>query len=76
MTFDGRHPCQLCKAVQSGKNSEREKQSSPPDTKLDLLCRLPGVVFLPQRTIPPPLGRDEFSPPRTDPPPTPPPRNA
>ncbi len=76
MTFDGRHPCQLCKAVQAGKNSERKKPSSPPDTKMALLCRLSGVRLLPQPPILPPLSHDEFAPPRTEPPPTPPPRSA
>jgi len=75
MTFDGRHPCELCKVVQAGKRSEREKPSSPPDTKLDLLCRLTALVLPPQPPIPPPPGRDEFAPPRAEPPPTPPPRD-
>ena len=28
-TFDGKHPCKLCKVVAEGQNSEREKSSGP-----------------------------------------------
>jgi hypothetical protein len=38
MTFDGRHPCKLCKAVQEGKKSEKKQAPQRPVTKLDLFC--------------------------------------
>ena len=37
-TFDGRHPCKICKAVQEGKKSERKPESPKPITKLELFC--------------------------------------
>src|SRR6266700_2279611 len=37
-TFDGRHPCKICKAVQEGKTSERKSESPKPVTKLELFC--------------------------------------
>ena len=36
-TFDGNHPCQLCKVVQEGKKSERKQASLKVDTKLEFL---------------------------------------
>src|SRR5213594_1096942 len=39
-TFDGKHPCQLCKVVAEGKKSERHQQWDKPDTKLDFFCCL------------------------------------
>ncbi len=37
-TFDGAHPCSLCKVVSKGKNSEKKQdlQSSAP--KIDMIC--------------------------------------
>jgi len=36
MTFDGEHPCALCKAVKQGKQSERESDRHMLDKKIDL----------------------------------------
>jgi hypothetical protein len=76
MTFDGRHPCALCKVVQAGKTSERQKPSSMSDTKLDLICRLPGALLIPQPRPKPPAGVDVVGDLRFDPPLVPPPRAA
>jgi hypothetical protein len=35
-TFDGQHPCELCKAVQKGKASEKQKEAQPTKVKLEL----------------------------------------
>src|SRR5262249_25647376 len=37
-TFDGKHPCQLCKAVAEGKKSENRQASQKSETKLDFFC--------------------------------------
>ena len=37
-TFDGEHPCALCKAVQKGKQSEKETDRRALDKKIDLFC--------------------------------------
>jgi hypothetical protein len=75
-TFDGRHPCQLCKAVAAGQKSERKQASLKVETKLDfwlvraaltLIAPAPFVV-LPDESGPMPL--------RAESPPTPPPRLA
>lgn len=34
-TFDGQHPCCLCKFVRQGKAAEKKQESQKPDTKLD-----------------------------------------
>jgi len=61
-TFDGRHPCKLCKVVQDGKKSESERALLKVETKLDLLLVraaswlnpppslrvLPGSILVPQ----------------------------
>ena len=78
MTFDGRHPCQLCKVVQAEKTSSEEKQTStqPGKSKLDLLCRATGIPLL---TRPAPgclICADEIAAARIEAPPTPPPRQA
>ncbi|MEY2407898.1 MAG: hypothetical protein QOF48_568 [Verrucomicrobiota bacterium] len=76
MTFDGQHPCTLCKIVQDGKKTEREKRSTTPDTKLDLLCRVHGLMLLPPPLISASLGSDDRGLLRLEPPPIPPPRFA
>jgi hypothetical protein len=35
-TFDGEHPCSLCKAVASGKKTEKRQAAKKSETKLDL----------------------------------------
>ena len=34
-TFDGRHPCPLCKAIAAGKKSERKSEAVAPISKLE-----------------------------------------
>ena len=36
-TFDGRHPCKLCKAVREGQKSDRDHSAFNLETKLDFL---------------------------------------
>ncbi len=44
-TFDGRHPCRLCKAVQEGRKAEQKPTTLKVDTKLDLwFTRMPAVL--------------------------------
>jgi hypothetical protein len=37
-TFDGAHPCALCHAVNSGKNSEKKSDLQSPTPKIDMIC--------------------------------------
>jgi hypothetical protein len=79
MTFDGEHPCQLCKWIRQGQQEEREKQNpvnTSPESKFQLA--LPPTVNLalypPSRAsvcqFPESSGRRPMRPP------TPPPRSA
>jgi hypothetical protein len=74
-TFDGQHPCKLCKAVREGKSAEKDKNGPRPLTKFDLFpgCRQPMVAS----SLPAPfLTTDQpLRAARSDPPPTPPPRS-
>ena len=75
-TFDGHHPCQLCKAVTEGKKSEQKHAALKLETKLDLFCLSEGLTL--QLAPPVSLASDEFAsaPARAEPPPSPPPRLA
>ena len=73
-TFDGKHPCRICKVVAEGKKSEQRPEAQAQGLKIELICELEGV--------PMPLA-PEFSHAfnavpvlnsRTEPPPLPPPR--
>lgn len=75
-TFDGEHPCTLCKVVQAGKKTESKQKLLKLDNKLDFWLR-PACA-----QIFPPLPLDYSTPApvrvtvRLEPPPTPPPRLA
>lgn len=75
-TFDGRHPCCLCKAIAAHKQSEQKKDVSQPLQKLEFPplkteCRL--IAPAPCRNFPPPGGLAAAP---VAKPPTPPPRSA
>lgn len=45
-TFDGKHPCKLCKVVHAGKSAEKKQDNQKPQTKLDLLLiGGPSIAF-------------------------------
>jgi len=73
-TFDGLHPCKLCKAVQEGKRSEKKPDTQKPLNKIDLFCisgswAVKAAAFSPVST----QVSGPISAPRTNPP-KPPPR--
>ena len=81
-TFDGQHPCNLCRAIQTGKSKEHKESSPVPGTKED------GKVKAWLTEAPTPAaerviaaaefareGESEFTS-RAEAPPTPPPRRA
>jgi hypothetical protein len=43
-TFDGKHPCSLCKAVEQGKKSEKKSDKFTPEKKLEFAHA--GVSFV------------------------------
>ena len=74
-TFDGQHPCKLCKAVREGKSAEKNKDAPKPLTKFDLFLggRQPVVFSSLRRSFP--MINLPLRTARSDPPPTPPPRS-
>ena len=75
-TFDGKHPCSLCKFVKKAKQGEKKEQTINVEAKLNLMlsveaCRLnPPTAY----SLLPLL--DDVTASRTDSPPVPPPRAA
>jgi hypothetical protein len=44
-TFDGKHPCRLCKVVQAGRETETDRQTTLPHPRIpDLFCELRRVT--------------------------------
>jgi len=76
MTFDGEHPCALCKAVKQGKQSERESDRHMFDKKIDLFCPGSDIDFLQPMGYPPVLAAAEHVSIRAEAPPRPPPKVA
>jgi len=44
-TFDGKHPCSLCKEIARGKQSEKKSESAPAGKKFVFLFQGAGFVF-------------------------------
>ena len=75
-TFDGRHPCKLCKAVEEGKRSEKKQEIQKLETKFDFWLVRNSFTFFspaPSEVFPTQV---ESAPARSESPPTPPPRFA
>jgi hypothetical protein len=73
-TFDGQHPCPLCKAIAAGKKSEKKSEFAPhfktlefPPAPGDFVLTVPARFGLPARA-------DLAAESRAETPPTPPPR--
>jgi hypothetical protein len=46
-TFDGAHPCSLCRAVSKGKNSEKKSEIQSPVPKIDIICVVRAFRLMP-----------------------------
>ena len=75
-TFDGQHPCRLCKAIADGKKSEKKSEGAPcfktlefPPATKEFVLTVPARFGLPSHAG---ISRRILS----ETPPTPPPRNA
>ena len=75
-TFDGQHPCKLCKAVSEGVKTEKQQKMQKLETKFDFFCSravalldAPSPEALPTYSAAVPHGW-------LDSPPVPPPRSA
>ena len=75
-TFDGQHPCGICKFVQEGKSAEKKQDTLRVDVKLDFfLARIAPLLYPPPAFVFP-TSEPDSPPTRTEPPPSPPPRMA
>ena len=45
-TFDGAHPCKLCKQISSGKQSEKQSDLSLQIKKLEFVSQSPTIIFV------------------------------
>jgi len=75
-TFDGEHPCPLCKAIKKGRAEEKqqEQQSSRPGSKLDAGTLWSAEVFVYPRPPVPIRAPTVLPVPRSEQPPKPRPR--
>src|SRR5688572_23137728 len=75
-TFDGQHPCNLCKAVSEGVKTEKQRKTQKLETKFDFFCsRMITLLDTPSPEALPAYPA-AVSHGRSDPPPVPPPRFA
>ncbi len=75
-TFDGQHPCPLCKAIKSGKTSEQKSEAPAPELKkFEYVNESPRFVFAAPRFFTLLASRAEFPESLSTAPPVPPPRS-
>ncbi|MGI9172974.1 MAG: hypothetical protein ACR2F0_06650 [Chthoniobacterales bacterium] len=49
-TFDGTHPCRLCKGINAAQQSEKKSNTTPLTLKPDLICNTRAIVLRPRST--------------------------
>jgi hypothetical protein len=74
-TFDGKHPCPLCKMVAAGKDAEKKSDFTPQLKKLEFPPSPESLVLIAPARFHFLLQADSFAESRTSPPLTPPPRS-
>jgi len=75
-TFDGEHPCRLCKAISSGKKEEQRSELPFQIKKLEFVITSPGLVLQPAFEFPRIAEGHSSYPSQSRVPPVPPPRFA
>lgn len=73
-TFDGQHPCNLCKAIADGKNSENKSEIAPLSKSLEFPPATEDVAWSAPAEYSLPSAAEIFPNPSAQTPPTPPPR--
>jgi hypothetical protein len=73
-TFDGAHPCCLCKAIAAAKKSEKKSEANAPVSKMEFPPSKPEPVFFAPPAFESPRPADAFATAFIQKPPTPPPR--
>jgi hypothetical protein len=75
-TFDGKHPCQLCEVVKSGKQAEKKQPSLKVETKFEFLPLRTAFFVSAPVVLSAPVADPGAGHGRSESPPTPPPRLA
>ena len=75
-TFDGKHPCALCKAVAQGKKSEKKSETVLSFKKFDGLNQAVAILISPPASFPSVEPQAQFLETLAHAPPIPPPRPA
>ncbi|HHY84591.1 MAG TPA: hypothetical protein GYA07_03515 [Verrucomicrobia bacterium] len=73
-TFSGDNPCSLCKAVEAGKKSEKEKKATQTESKLDFCLQPVSFALFSTASFPQPTSGPDSDCAWLDSPPVPPPR--
>jgi len=73
-TFDGQHPCSLCKAIAAGKKSEGKSELTPPVTWQEFLPVSGSFAWVESDRVPLVIVQAKIVQSLTEQPPTPPPR--
>lgn len=73
-TFDGHHPCKLCKGIDKARRSAKKTESKSEIEKLNLLCARDWITIQPPALFDLTLCPDILLPTGSDAPPLPPPR--
>ena len=73
-TFDGKHPCRICKVVAEGKKSEQRQEAQTQGLKIELICELQSVPTPTAPILDHARESTHFFNSRTESPPLPPPR--
>jgi hypothetical protein len=47
-TFDGDHPCEMCKHISKSRDTERKQEAQLPLTKADLICVTRQFTLMPR----------------------------
>jgi hypothetical protein len=47
-TFDGGHPCGLCKGITAAQQSQKKRDAQPGPIKVDLICATRTITLLPR----------------------------
>jgi hypothetical protein len=75
-TFDGKHPCPLCRAVADGRKSEKKSEALAPLKKFEGLNEAIAIVVSPPASFPAIRAQEAVFETLPQAPPTPPPRAA
>jgi hypothetical protein len=73
-TFDGNHPCPICKFVSKGRKSDQKHETQKLLTKLDFFLASSRISIFPPPVVWPPSASRWLVDARAESPPTPPPR--